>query len=345
MTNKEKRQYLSDLLIFRSTPFTSEMARLNKFLNSMPKILFKYREFDEYSFDMLNDEYCFLCKAGNLDDPFDCISNFNMDEVCVKNSAQLSHKTLSHIINLIFSFCNIDNSHKKGIRNLVENSITDGDIDKNKLHSNLSRVNFLTNNEKQQLFSILINFKPVNDTYFDSDGFSSVARTSLKSQEVLGICSLTTKRDNKPMWSLYGDEYRGYCVEYEVPQNDLVRSSLYPVIYERKFKNNFPLKLIDFSLNNIVRVMSNGEIRTNIGGLNELFCTKDSDWKYQDEWRLIGDCDAHCKELKVKAIYLGFRCSEENKNQILQIADKKHFSVYLMNNPTGDSKIKYSKIF
>ena len=37
-----------------------------------PASLFKYRPFDEYTFDMLENNYLFLCAAENLDDKSEC---------------------------------------------------------------------------------------------------------------------------------------------------------------------------------------------------------------------------------------------------------------------------------
>ena len=38
------------------------------FIYSGPKYLYKYRPFDEFAFDMLEDKYIYLCPAMNLDD-------------------------------------------------------------------------------------------------------------------------------------------------------------------------------------------------------------------------------------------------------------------------------------
>ena len=55
MNNKEKRKYMSDLLIFQSTPFVSELETRKDFLKKTPIILYKYRAFDKYAFEMIDD--------------------------------------------------------------------------------------------------------------------------------------------------------------------------------------------------------------------------------------------------------------------------------------------------
>ena len=75
MTNKEKEQYLSYMMIFKSQPFLCELMEKNEFLNQMPKTLYKYRSFDKYTKEMLEEPYVFLAPVKNLDDPFDCLTN------------------------------------------------------------------------------------------------------------------------------------------------------------------------------------------------------------------------------------------------------------------------------
>lgn len=165
MTNEEKKEYLSLKLAYQSTPFISELEKKNDYISKTPKTLFKYRKFDEYSFDMIENEYVYLAPAGVLDDPFDCLTNIDLENINDANSFNLS-------------------------------------------------------------------------------------------KEKVGVCSFTTKRDNKPMWSLYADTYKGYCIEYETLQN------ICPVIYTKEFDNNIIKTMVKFSLKTIIRFISSGQIKT-----------------------------------------------------------------------------------
>lgn len=79
MTNKEKQQYLSNMMIFGSQPFMCELMGRNEFLNQMPKILYKYRSFDRFTNAMLKEPYVYLAPVKELDDPFDCLTNPGVD--------------------------------------------------------------------------------------------------------------------------------------------------------------------------------------------------------------------------------------------------------------------------
>ena len=81
MTNDEKKEYLNLKVAYQSTPFLSELNKRKRYLSMTPRVLYKYRRFDKYSVDMIENDYVFLAPAGSLDDPFDCLTNINLEEV------------------------------------------------------------------------------------------------------------------------------------------------------------------------------------------------------------------------------------------------------------------------
>lgn len=54
-----------------------------------PKSLFKYRPFDDYTFDMLENRYLFLCPAEKLDDPTECLTSLNIEKLYNPNKDTL----------------------------------------------------------------------------------------------------------------------------------------------------------------------------------------------------------------------------------------------------------------
>ena len=54
------------------------------FIQYYPNVLYKYRSFDDYTIDMIENNYLFLSPAKKLDDQFDC--TFNFDLVKIKNT-------------------------------------------------------------------------------------------------------------------------------------------------------------------------------------------------------------------------------------------------------------------
>lgn len=65
MTDKEKYEILN-----------KQLLKQYDYINKLPKKLYKYREFNEYSYDSLINNYIFLSRASNLDDETECDAIF-----------------------------------------------------------------------------------------------------------------------------------------------------------------------------------------------------------------------------------------------------------------------------
>ena len=67
-----------------------------------PASLFKYRPFDEHTFDMLENKYLFLCVAEKLDDPTECMTSLNMQNLANQNL---------HLFKVLFACIRPDKFH------------------------------------------------------------------------------------------------------------------------------------------------------------------------------------------------------------------------------------------
>ena len=344
MTNEEKKEYLSLKIVCQSTPFTSEISKMNEYMSKTPKYLFKYRKFDEFTFDMIEKEYVYLAPAGFLDDPFDCLTNIDLEEIYDMGSFNLSNEMMEYIVDIISSHPHSGNLDKPKMLKMLKDSTIDGIISNAVLKKELDKDNTLSNKQKHIFLNSMANFQSAIATITDDDNLKNLYITLIQSKEKIGVCSLTTKRDNKPMWSLYADTYKGYCIEYEIPFNKKILSYLCPVIYTKKFDNNIIKTMIKFLLETIIHFTTDGQIKTDIGCFAELTCTKDSDWEYQDEWRLVGASNTKITPFKIKNIYLGFAVSKDNEDKILNYASRFNFGVYKMVKPFGIKDITYLKI-
>ena len=343
MTNKEKREYLSLMLIFRSQAFMHELEKRSDFYSKIPKTLYKFKSFDEYIFDMIDNNYVYLTPAGKLDDPFDCLTNTSFDDIYEEDSFNLSKSMMNFIIDVVMKYCHQE-FNRNEILKMIDRCTVNGKVDNQILVKELDSIQKLSNTQKDVLLNTFLNFDNVLTEITNDDRLKNLIKNLVKSKETVGICSLTTKRDNKVMWSHYGDVYKGCCIEYEIPKVNQIIDNLCPVVYTRKFDNNISKKIVEFALENIVRQITSGQVITNIGCFTELTCTKDSDWLYQDEWRLIGDAKGRCNLLKIKSIYLGFDVNQENETEIIKRAKKHNFNVYRMNKPSGSKKISYIQL-
>ena len=203
----------------------------------------------------------------------------------------------------------------------------------------------MTQDQKDFLKNVFLNIDPVFDVVAADSRTKDFLAHMIKSKDTVGVCSFSTVRDNKVMWSHYCNCYKGYCVQYKIKDTNKLMHNLLPVVYKRNINNNITIKLIEFAMGNITRIISFGQIPANIGSFNELLCTKDKDWAYQNEWRLIGDAKSNSSQFEVEKVYLGFDVSLTNEKKMINCAKKNNFNVYKMNKPTGSTRIKYTKIY
>lgn len=343
MNNKEKRKYMSDLLIFKSTPFMSEFETRKDFLKKTPIILYKYRAFDKYAFEMIDDGYVYLAPVKGLDDPFDCLSDFTINDFYNEKTHKITPKAVDFIIKLVCPK-GIQNLSAKDVKKLALQCIKEDGIDYDKVPKIVTSNGVLTRTEVEPLFVVLNTFNENFERVIESAKLDGFAKSAMYPGDRVGICSFSEKRDNKVMWSLYGKNYEGYCIEYDIPKRQEITPNLCPVIYTKRNNNRFIEKMIEYAMGAFMRAVTDGHLTGNIGASMELFCTKDTDWSYQAEWRLIANVGGKCRFLNIKAIYLGFKVKKSNENKMKKLAKGKGFNLFKMNPPNGKKKITYTKI-
>lgn len=343
MNNKEKRKYMSDLLIFQSTPFMFEFETRKDFLKKTPIILFKYRTFDKYAFEMIDDGYVYLAPVKGLDDPFDCLNDFTINDFYNEKTHKITPKAVDFIIKLVCPK-GIQNLSAKGVKKLALQCIKEDGIDYDKVLKIVTSNGVLTRTEVEPLFVALNTFNENFERVIKSAKLDGFAKSAMSPGDRVGICSFSEKRDNKVMWSLYGKNYEGYCIEYDIPKRQEITPNLCPVIYTKRNNNRFIEKMIEYVMGAFMRAVTDGHLTGNIGASMELFCTKDTDWSYQTEWRLIANVGGKCGFLNIKAIYLGFKVKKSNENKMKKLAKEKGFNLFKINPPNGKKKITYTKI-
>lgn len=109
-----------------------------------------------------------------------------------------------------------------------------------------------------------------------------------------GIVALGERADCPLMWSHYGDQHNGICIGYSIPPN----ASLHQVQYDAS-------PLVKASL---VEAMLDGKVGAQVQVDEAVLLRKAPAWKYENEWRLIGDRGAQNNPLELSEVVFGLRC-------------------------------------
>ena len=121
-----------------------------------------------------------------------------------------------------------------------------------------------------------------------------------------GIVSLAERRDCPLMWSHYGDQHRGICIGYSVPEDAEVD------IRQVKYGGR---KLVKASS---VAAMLEGNKAARREVDDAVLLQKAESWRYEREWRLIGPRGSHWSMLELEEVAFGMRCEEPVKYAVVK---------------------------
>ena len=289
---------------------TEKIMKLKR--DNMPSSLFKYRGVSEYSKDNFQNDTLWCSNATDFNDPYDSSLCFDLsNEIFDKRVIETSRfkenlKTIDEFSpseEQINALMNSDNP----IGAMVEFAAS---------VTGLS-INDDARDEAEAVLKLLVGqtMKDVN------------LAMSKQFQESFKICSLSERYESILMWSHYADFHRGFVLEYDFSKKsnaDEFYRLLWPVVY----KNN----LIDIS-----KMLLPSENKPQFNHFFGILASmhKALDWGYEKEWRLILPLGSEIPPFNrpvrtPKAIYLGSRISEDNKNDLIAIAREKKVTVYQM---------------
>lgn len=156
----------------------------------------------------------------------------------------------------------------------------------------------------------------------------------------VGIFSLCKNNRTECLWSYYANGHCGFCIEYDL--NELKRSLNAKVrnILEVKYK----YKRYNVNIENLTEILKH-----KLAYIRYIQFTKSYEWKQEKEVRIVTESSGfyNISDNCVKAIYLGTKCSDNNKKLVLNTLKNTNIKFYKMkfkpNNFGMYSKLLYNK--
>ena len=291
-----------------------------------PSTLYKYRPFDKYTFDMLNNDYVFLCAAGKLDDPTECMTTVDLNRLMDLQTNNLKRECVEQIIEIIRPYSSEENFEMA--RNMIHSIMNgDGTVRPNfMLDVSMELKEMYPNIDIAPFVNWIVGIPDKLDDPLIKPQMELMIKLAMLAREKLGICSLAESSDIEYMWKNYADNESGYCIEYDISDYEF-NKSVFPVIYDDDRQTNIIIQIVANFIGQMIFGFSHGEINTDVSQFIRLFLTKNTKWAYQHEWRLLGDADTKAKAPKIKRIILGKQVSEENRNMMMDYAHKNGIEV------------------
>lgn len=284
---------------------------ISKKENKHPKYLYKYRPFDKFSIDMLENNYLFLCRAKDLDDETECDVSFD-----VSNYINLERNEISIKLIEIFNEYLIDLSNNKSL--IDELHFEKQWINYKELKKTIKSIKeFEDNPEYQDAIDNV--FESIQEWFEtkDSDILKPVVQVGLEAKNRVGVCSLSENYNDDEMWNYYANLSTGYCIEFDC-DDYLHVHNLIPVNYveENKRETNLIIQLSKSLLGSFIENMSESKLQTDKSAYISLFCTKYKKWSYQNEWRILGEANSKISAPNISRIIIGKKASKETEKII-----------------------------
>jgi hypothetical protein len=291
--------------------------KLNGKEPAIPPYLYKYRPFDEYAFDMLDNAYLFLCQAKKLDDPSECTVSFDLQDFFDIETERLNFQCVSLISEIIRPFTT-EESHNR-VKEIVAKVVTpDGYVKRNwLLEASFEMQKFVPPEISTALVNWLGNIPERLDDPSVRAQMEELFVAAYRAREAMGICSLSQLKNCDDMWENYADNSQGYCVEYDMRDYEH-HEAVFPVFYQDERENNILMTMLGDFIAQMILGISSGELNADRSRYVRMFLTKAEKWAYQKEWRILGDANTRIAAPPVKAIYLGKNINENNRAKMMQ---------------------------
>ena len=299
----------------------NKLAFINQKLNGQPpdfpQLLYKYRPFDEYTFDMLDNTYLYLCPAKNLDDPSECTVSFDMQDYFDIESNRLNFRCVELILEIIRPHTSEENFNN--IKSVIARTITpDGYVRRNYLLDAVFEMEkYAPKEDCIALVNSLGNIPEMLDNPTIRPQMKKLFLAAYAAREEMGICSLSQLENSIEMWENYTNDSSGYCIEFDMSDYSY-NDAIFPVVYDDERANNIVMTIVSDFIAQAIHGISSGQLKADRSNYIRMFLTKETKWSYQKEWRIIGDGNMRIQAPRIRTIYLGKKVLNCNRQKMLE---------------------------
>jgi hypothetical protein len=260
----------------------------------IPDRLYKYRAFSNRTLDALISDQIFFAAPSSFNDPLDTKPSLHAD---------LDVDALADILGRLVEQ-----------RISVEMDAAARTI-KYRGPKTLNHIASLSRRRAEQVIAE-IRYSATNPEYEVDDSsrllFVQYVEDELLQRYDKGVVSLAGRFECPLMWSHYGDQHKGLCIGYSVP--DSAVENLHKVTYGGS-------RLIEASA---VAAMLGGDAAARRKVDEAVLTRKALDWRYEREWRLVGPRGAQHSPLELEEVVFGMRCAHTVKYAIVKaLADRR----------------------
>jgi hypothetical protein len=309
-----------------------------------PQNLYRYRSCNERNFENLKEDKFLLTKPTLFNDPYDSLLYINRQKIISELTKETEYDIVEKLQN--------DSQFKEQQIQLFGKYFVD-------IYAHQEPFK----NTKEKEF-----YKKSSDKIY-TKFVDKLIDESLKSmkQSSLVAC-LSEDFDSILMWSHYANNHTGFVLNYDfksrysiktkipgVNATEFADKKLFPVQYsEERFDATY---YVEFHF--IDNYFKSIGLKLDKPFFDKLFyykilLFKSTNWEYEKEWRIIKQTNidyndkksdiGFINDIRPKEILLGSKTSNENKNNLINIAEQKGIPIYQMKLEPFEREYKLTKI-
>ena len=315
--------WINDFLALYANPLLAHAdiaAAMSLKRANLPRSLYRYRAFDEkgYALKTLSEDSVWLTQPDQYNDPYDSCLTVPYQSFFAASLRASSSPTLRAL-----GFKSLDPQIQScdSSRCIVSPDSPISQVDDEADSEFLDRYREILPGLFDDLSKKFLT--PVIDSFLQEQ------------RKKLLICCFSQTNESILMWSHYADNHRGFCVAYDLfalDEDDPRQRMLFPVIYSDQ--------MFDISRFILERIAgkSTSPFHAVLAAIH-----KSKAWEYEQEWRLllpaIPDMPRNYPMPTAKAVYLGARITDENRQRLEQIADARGIPVIPLRLASGEFRL------
>ncbi|ABC32298.1 conserved hypothetical protein [Hahella chejuensis KCTC 2396] len=268
--------------------------------SDQPKNLYRYRQFSATTIESLCHDNLYFSSPANFNDPLDC-----QPSVISDNDNKTLRKLLSELI-------------KRRVTSQSIASLTKASIGGDRARNHAEKLGAQA--AEFELSSIA--YHSTNPEYecgkeeAENWLLTSEIESELLKQYDRGVCCFSSTVNNPLLWSHYGDQHHGLCIGYTLNRTPI------PTVHKVEYGGNREVKT---SL--ITKAFLEKDQKSQDKLDRDVLLRKASPWKYEREWRLIGDRGLQDSPLALVDVTFGLRCPVAIKHSVIKALESRSGAV------------------
>lgn len=262
-----------------------------------PRRLYKYRSFSNLTLTMLVEDVVYFADPTTFNDPLDTKptlkTDLNSDALEVILSQLIEQRTSAE---MSAAAATIKYRGPKTIDHIARHS-----------------------RKKAEQLLADIRYNATNPEYEVDDPaqflLGQYVQDELLRRYDKGVFSLAERANCPLMWSHYGDQHRGLCLGYSVPE--AATSDVHKIRYGGS-------RLVEASAVSVM-LGGDGDARRKVD--DAVLLRKAKPWAYEREWRLIGSRGEQDSPLELEEVVFGTRCSTSVKYAVVKALEGRERAV------------------